>query len=157
MLTGESFVRALPFSHVKSAKANGSGFFPVVSVVHGDWTPAVGAAIRRASTGTDSSRDFYDTPPAFSRGARIRIRSLWRMEPNDADTARVYAFANQLAALPLAAWYEIGDAARRAEATARAATAEAILEAIIADGNLQLEQWEARDLITTAAHLVSRH
>ncbi len=79
------------------------------------------------------------------------------MEPNDADTARVYAFANQLAALPLAAWYEIGDAARRAEATARAATAEAILEAIIADGNLQLEQWEARDLITTAAHLVSRH
>src|SRR4051812_41329581 len=56
-LSGESVVRGLPFSQVKSANAKGSGFFAVVSAKQGDCAPLDAPNVRLTARATPATRD----------------------------------------------------------------------------------------------------
>lgn len=112
---------------------------------------ALGAALGRKSAASSDHR-------TRRRTGRLplpqRVADLTAGDEPTLD--RVNAFVDRLAELPVATWLEIGRTlAGDLEAQAARSTARAILDATLADRELGLAAWYAKDAVETSAFLAS--
>jgi hypothetical protein len=115
---------------------------------------ALGAALSRKSRSPVASGGVA----ARRRTGRLPLpQQVAELASREAPTLdRVNAFVDRLAELPLTAWLEIGRSlAVDADFQAARSTARAILDATIADRELSIAAWYAKDAVETSAFLAS--